>query len=475
MIDQQIAAEDQPDAAGHGLRRALGVGAAAAFVITNMVGTGIFTVPAFVRVATGNGLATLGVWMLGGLVALSGALCYAELATRIPEAGGEYQYLSRIYGKLWGFVSGWISFLVGFSAAIAASALGAANYAAEVFGGDANAPIIAGLKITQGAAIGALLIALFAIFHSAGVRPSGKLQTIIATLVVGAIVLFVFAGIATGRGNWHGITQGSPASGLWWIALIQVSFAYSGWNAASYLAGEAKDPRRTLPRALVGGTIIVVLLYVALNLLFLYAMPAANWKSDIAIGKQAAEILFGKTGATFVSFIITLTILGSVSAMTAAGPRVYYAMAGDGLAPSFFRRLGRGSAPVFSILAQACVAMILVLTGEFENLLIYTGSALSLMAVLTVSGVWVIRRRQKTAPANGAIFRTWGYPVTPVIFLLLEITAFVQGLKERPGPTGAALLTILAGVVIYYLGRAAGWLKEPEPIKSSASLEGETL
>lgn len=466
---------DQSSSNTSHLRRALGVWAAAAFVITNMVGAGIFTTPASVRTATGNGLAALGVWMLGGLVALSGALCYAELATRMPEAGGEYQYLSHIYGRLWGFVSGWISFLVGFSAAIAVSALMAANYAAQVFGWDAKAPLIAGLGVTRGAAVGALLIAALALFHARGVRPSGRLQTIIAGAVVCAIVLLVIAGIATGRGNWQGITQGSQADGLWWIALIQVSFAYSGWNAASYLAGEVKDPRHTLPRALVGGTLVVVLLYVALNVLFLYAVPADAWKPDLTIGAAAAELLFGKTGATIVSLIITLAILGSVSAMTAAGPRVYFAMAQDGLAPSVFGKLGRaGGAPTISIYSQAAVAIALVLTGEFGTLLTYVGSALSLMAALTVAGVWVVRRRQRSANGNG-VFKVPGYPLTPALFLLLELTAFVQGLRERPKPTGAALLTIAVGVIIFYVARAAGWLGAPEPAEPPASLEGESL
>lgn len=477
--------EDRNDSesktAGNELRRALGVWAAAAFVVTNMVGTGIFTVPAFVRTTTGSGLATLGVWVLGGLIAMSGALCYAELATRMPDAGGEYQYLSHIYGKLWGFVSGWISFLVGFSAAIAASSLGAANYAAEVFQWDVQTTVLSfpwqiplpgdlgfqgTLNITQGSLLASALIAAFAIFHSTGIRHSGKLQTIIASLVVGAIILLVFSGFATGRGNWQGVVQSSSSSGAWWVALIQVSFAYSGWNAASYLAGEVKDPRRTLPRALIGGTLVVTLLYLALNMLFLYAIPADAWKPDVAIGKQAAEILFGKTGATIVSVIITLTILGSVSAMTAAGPRVYYAMAGDGLGPSIFRRLGKqGGAPTASILAQSIVAILLVLTGEFGNLLTYVGSALSLMAALTVAGVYVVSRRQKT---NGTkIFRTPGYPVTPALFLLIEVTVFIEGLRTNRGPTGAALLTILAGIVIYYVSRAFGWLSDDEPAQQS--------
>ncbi len=480
MSNLQTTTEDESKTSGHGLRRALGVWAAAAFVVTNMVGTGIFTVPAFVRTATGNGLATLGVWALGGLIAMSGALCYAELATRMPDAGGEYQYLSHIYGKLWGFVSGWISFFVGFSAAIAASAISAANYAAEVFHWNVQTTLLSlpwhiplpggtsfqgAANITQGSLLAILLIAALAIFHSTGIRHSGRLQTIIASLVVGAIVLLVFSGFATGRGNWHGVTQSSSSSGLWWVALIQVSFAYSGWNAASYLAGEVKDPRHTLPRALIGGTLAVTLLYLGLNLLFLYAIPADAWKPDVTIGKQVATILFGQTGGVIVSVIITLTILGSVSAMTAAGPRVYYAMAGDGLGPSIFRRLGKGGgAPTASILAQSIVAILLVLTGEFGNLLTYIGSALSLMAALTVAGVWIVSRRQKTNGPN--IFRTPGYPFTPALFLLVEVTVFIQGLKTNFWPTFAALLTILVGVIIFYISRAFGWLSD-EPAQQS--------
>lgn len=479
MPTEQI--DNESKTAGNGLRRALGPWAAAAFVVTNMIGTGIFTVPAFVRTATGSGLATLAVWALGGLIAMSGALCYAELATRMPDAGGEYQYLSHIYGKLWGFVSGWISFLVGFSAAIAASSLGAANYAAQVFHWDARVTLLSfpwqiplpgelsfhgTINITQGSLLASILITAFALFHATGVRHSGKLQTIIASLVVGAIILLVFAGFATGRGNWQGVVQSSSSSGSWWIALIQVSFAYSGWNAASYLAGEVKDPGRTLPRALIGGTLTVTLLYLALNLLFLYAIPADAWKPDVAIGEQAAKLLFGETGGILVSVIITMTILGSVSAMTAAGPRVYYAMAGDGLGPHIFRKLGKeGGAPTTSILAQSIVAILLVLTGEFGNLLTYVGSALSLMAALTVAGVWVVSRRQKN---NGSkIFRTPGYPVTPALFLLVELTVFAQGLRSNPKPTGAALLTILAGVVIFYISRAFGWLSDDEPAQQS--------
>ncbi len=429
------------------LHRELSRWGATAFVITNMVGTGIFTVPAFVRGTTGNGLMALLVWALGGGLALCGALCYAELSTRIPEAGGEYQYLSRVFSPMWGFVSGWISFLAGFSAAIAAAALGAAAYASSLFGWSTDRVVIPGLGITQGGLVAAGLILTLALVHCLGVKPGGRVQSILAATVIGGILLLIIGGFLSGNGNWQSVVAVDDRQGVWWIALIQVSFAYNGWNAAAYLAGEVRDPRRTLPWALIGRTVTVGLLYLGLNLLFLYAVPAEAWTPTIAIGKLAAERLFGAKGAMAISAIITLTILGSVSAMTAAGPRVYFAMSRDGLAPAFFGRIGKEhGAPTLSILVQALVAIILVLTGEFETLLIYIGSALSLIAALTVTAVWFVRRDG----SNDDVFLTPGYPVTPAIFLGLELTAFLLGLWERPLPTGAALVTILAGIGFYF-------------------------
>lgn len=443
------------------LRRALGSWGAAAFVVTNMIGTGIFTIPAFVRSATGNGLSALTVWVVGAGIALSGALCYAELATRMPEAGGECHYLTRVYGRLWGFLSGWISFVVGFSAAIAAAALGASAYAGKVFGLNPDALMIAagGLKITWAAGAAALLIALLSLFHTSGVRPSGRLQTMIAGAVIGAIILFVVAGASSNHGDWNGVLQGTRSSGTWWVALIQVSFAYSGWNAASYLAGEVVNPRRTLPRALIGGTLAVAILYLALNVLFLYAIPADSWKAMIEVGDEAAARLFGTDGAKIVSSIITLTIIGSVSAMVASGPRVYYAMAREGLAHSRFGHLSlRTGAPIIAIFAQAIVAMALALTGAFEALVTYAGSAMSLFTGLAVASLYLIRRHDPHHAPH--VFRTPGYPITPAIYLILVLTAFIQSLKERPLPTGAALLTIIAGIGIYFIAQSRGWLND---------------
>jgi basic amino acid/polyamine antiporter, APA family len=467
MAEKEMAIDTQPLASSSespGLHRALGVWAATAFVVTNMVGTGIFTVPAFVRTTTGNGLAALTVWAVGGLLSLCGALCYAELATRMPEAGGEYHFVTRTYGRLWGFLSGWISFFVGFSAPIAVASLGAAAYSFNVLGLDPGAPIFGQSVITQGSLTAAVLVIVLALFHSSGVRPSGRLQTTIAALVIGAIVILVIAGFSTGQGEWSGVIQGEEALNGWWLALIPVSFAYSGWNAAAYLAGEAHDPLRTLPRALIGGTLVVTTLYLALNLLFFYALPPEAWEptseaQKIAIGTIAASYLFGPAGSQVVGIIIAMAIIGSVSAMTAVGPRVYFAMARDGLAPSIFSRLGRRSgAPTMATLVQAILAVILALTGAFGFLLTYVGSALLLFAGLTVASVYIVRRNSVSSSTR--YFRVPGYPVTPAIFLALVAVVWIYGLQREPEPTIAALATVVAGALVFFIGRSYGWISD---------------
>src|SRR5262245_569278 len=461
--DRRSGKPQQAVEAGAQLRRALNVWGASAFVVTSMIGTGIFTVPADVRVATGNGVASLCVWITGAALALFGAFCYAELATRIPKAGGEYQYLLNVYGRPWGFIGGWVTFFAGFAAPTAASALKVVEYFSHLAPGwDPNAPLIGGLGVTQGAAVAALLPLLLALAHSIGVRPSGHMQTTLATMTVCAIIVFTVAGVSTGRGDWSGVTQGSLATGAWWVALIQVSFAYSGWNNAAYLAGEVAEPRRTLPRALIGGTLAVAVLYIALNLLYFYALPAESWSPTLAVGQEAAERLFGVPGGKLVSAIITVIIVGAISAWTASGPRIYYAVARDGLAPSIFGRLGkRSQAPIVAIFTQAAIASIMALTGTFGKLLLYVGSALLLISALTVAAVYVVRRAADDDPKRN--FSVPGYPFTPAVYILLVILSWIQTLREQPKPAVYALVTIAAGVAVFYLGRALGWIAAAAP------------
>jgi APA family basic amino acid/polyamine antiporter len=308
--------------------------------------------------------------------------------------------------------------------------------------------------------VAATLILVLATYHCVGIRGSGLLQSGLAILGLGAIAILVVLGFGTGRGDWRGVLASSTQSGSWWIALIQVSLAYSGWNAAAYVAGEVRDPSRNLPRALIGGTIVVTIAYLMLNVLFFYALPAAGWEAEIAVGYLAADRLFGESGARAVTALIALAIFGSVSAMMAAGPRVYYAMARDGLGIPGFDRLGKKSkAPVFAILAQAAVAATLALTGAFGALLTYIGSSLLMFTGLAVGSVYLARRRPCSKRAEGpAIFRVPGYPVTPAIFVVLVIAALANGFIDQPVPTGAAFVTVGVGALLYGEARRRGWL-----------------
>jgi APA family basic amino acid/polyamine antiporter len=431
---------------------------ATAFVVTNMIGSGIFTVPAFVRTATGSAPMSLAVWGAGALLALCGALCYAELATRMPSAGGEYRYLERSYGPLFGFLSGWTSFFVGFSAAVAASALGVVAYAAHLVPGwDPAAPVAAGGAVTQGAAAAAALVIVLAAVHCVGVRQSGAVQSALAGLVLVAIAGLVVVGLASGNGSLRGLTASTAGTSSWWVALVQVTYAYAGWNAAAYLGGEIRRPRRNLPRALLGGTVAVALAYLSLNALFFYAMPEAVWQANIAVGQEAARRLFGDVGGLIVAAVITVAILGSVSAMTAAGPRIYFAMARDGVAPRILGRVGeRSQVPTIAIVAQAAVAMFLALTGAFEALLVYIGSALLVFNGLTIATVFRYRDRRR---GSDDVFRIPMFPLPPVIFLVVTVWALGNAMIDRPVPTGAAMVTILLGGVAFEAGRRLGWMR----------------
>ena len=441
------------------LIRTLGVLGAGAFVVTNMIGSGIFTVPAFVRVATGSALGSLWVWVAAGILGLCGALCYSELATYMPGAGGEYRYLTRGFGQVWGFLSGWTSFVVGFSAAVAASSLGVMAYLAPlVRGWDAEAPVLHGVPVSQGAAVASLMVLVLTLVHCVGVRWSGGFQTTLATLVVASIGVMVLAGFASGAGSWSGLVARAQPRSNWWVALLQVSYAYAGWNAATYMAGEVRDPRRTLPRAILGGTLFVMVIYLLINALFFYALPEPEWEPTIAIGQRAAERLFGLRGSLGVSALIALAMFGSVSSMTAVGPRIYFAMARDGVAPRFMGRVSEhGNVPAAAIAAQGVLAAILTLTGAFEALLIYIGSSLLLFNALTVATLFVFRRR--SGAAGPEVFRTPLHPLPALVYLGMTVAAWGNGLAAAPLPTGAALLTLAAGGGLYALGRNRGWFR----------------
>jgi APA family basic amino acid/polyamine antiporter len=441
-----------------GLERRLGSADGAAIVISNVIGIGIFTTPGIVAELVPHPLAMLGVWTLGGLLAFAGATAYAELAARMPRAGGEYVYLRESYGSLAAFLTGWVSFVAGFSGAIAAGAVGLVEYlgrfAPSLADAQTRATIPMGLvnlEISPRAIVAIVVIFGLAWIHIRGLKVGRLLQNSLAATKVAALVGLIMLGLLFGQGSVGHFVQGSSVTaGSWIFALIPVMFSYSGWNAATYVAEEIRDPARNVPRALAMGTGAVVLIYLGLNALYLYTFSVTGFRG-IALGELAAERTLGSVGAVVISGVTIFIILGSMSAMMLVGPRIYYAMARDGL---FFQAAtqvhARYRSPAVAIVAQALWSAVLVLSGSFEQLLTYTGFTVVLFAGLAVTSLFILRRAR---PNDRTPVRAWGYPVAPALFSLASLLIVANAIREEPAVCAAGLLVIAAGIPVYGLLR----------------------
>ena len=443
------------------LARRLGPIDGAAIVVSNVIGSGIFILPAFVAQGVPDARWMLSVWLAGGMLAFAGAMAYAELATLKPHAGGEYVYLRDAYGPVAGFLTGWTSFVAGFSGAIAASAVGLASYLGRFLpaAGDTT-PLLQAplgpvtLTLSPQSVVALAVVAGFSAVHVIGLGPGRIVQNLLAALKVLVLVAFVAFGFTIGMGSAANFSGGAgvvtPSS--WVLALIPVMFSYSGWNAAAYVAGEIRDPGRNVPLALGIGTVTVVVLYLLLNSLYVYALPVAELASvDVRVVDAAADRLFGAAVAAPLAAASVVMIAASISAMVLAGPRVYYAMAQDG---QFFARLGRVHprfrTPAAAIVAQSVWAGVLVLTGTFEQLVAYTGFSVVLFAGVAVTAVFVLRRRAPQAPRP---FRAWGYPAAPFVFAVASALMVGNAIWRDPGPSAAGLLIIAAGVPVHLFFR----------------------
>ncbi len=440
-----------------GLKREMGWFSATALVVANMVGTGIFTTSGFIMAELGDPRALLLCWLCGGLFALCGALCYGELGARFPRAGGEYVFLRESLGRPVGFLSGWISLIVGFSAPIAAASMAFATYLFRTFsipgaGGGLRLALggvcLATLTPLTLTAIG--VIVLFSLIHYHSLKVGSRVQNALTLFKFILVVVFIGAGFLVGNGS--GAHFSAPAPLCWSaekfaVALIFVSFAYSGWNAAAYLGDEIIEPQRNIPLALFAGTTIVVILYVALNIVYLYALPPQAMQGIMEIGDKAAASLFGYGTSRFFSGAVALGLLSVISAMILTGPRIYFAMSGDRLFFPVFGRLAPDRrTPGASILLQAVIAVVMVVSASFESLLLYIGFTLSLFAMLAVIGLMRVRRH--SPPAAGA-YRTFGYPLTPLLFILGNLWIIFFSIKSRPITALFGLGTIGLGVVAY--------------------------
>lgn len=450
------------------LRRELTFTSATAIVVANMIGTGIFTTTGFLAGDLGRPSLVLAIWFVGAIVALCGALCYAELGVNFPRSGGDYVYLREAWGPAWGFLSGWVSFFAGFSAPIAVAALAFSEYLAYFFPSLAteSAPpgasrSLAWLHAGNGQWLAIAIIGFFAAVNILGLRFAAKVQNVLTGLKLGVLGAFLALGFFLGSGSFGHFQQAAvrtsshSVGAQFAVSLIFVMFAYSGWNAATYVAEEIKTPERTLPAALVFGTLLVGALYLALNAAFIYALPLASLKGVVRVGSAAAGALFGAKGGGIFSAIMAVGLLSCVSAMVIVGPRVYYAMAQDGC---FFRAAARlhprRGTPVLAILGQSAATAVMILTGTFEGLIYYIGFALILFAALAAAGMVRLRGRPGWKP-SGAV--SWAYPLVPAVFILASAWMLCYTLALRPKESLLGLVTIAAGGLLYewrFRGRA---------------------
>jgi APA family basic amino acid/polyamine antiporter len=447
-----------PGAAAVSLERRLGPLDAAAIVVSNVIGGGIFFVPILVARFVPSPGPMIGVWLLGGALAFAGAMAYAELAALRPHAGGEYVYLREAYGRPLAFLTGWTSFVAGFTGAIAASAVALADYVGRFVPAAADPrPLLtvplpwSPLVFSPRNLLALAVVAALSYIHIRGLGPGRLVQNLLAGLKVAFLVFFIAVGFSFGRGSLdRPAADAVPVTAGWLLALVPVMFTYSGWNAAAYVAEEVRRPGRNVPLALGLGTVAVIVIYLALNLLFLYALPISELAA-LESGRlidSVAERLFGFVAGDILAVFTIVSIAASISAMVMAGPRVYYAMARDGLFVQAAERVHpRFRTPAVAIVAQAIWSGILVLSGTLSQLVSYTGFAVILFSAVAVAAVFVLRWRH---PDETRPFRAWGYPVAPAVFVLASTVIVANELWRNPGTSAAGLAIIALGLPVYY-------------------------
>ena len=417
-----------------------------AVVVANMVGTGVFTSLGFQLLDIRSGFVLLALWAVGGLAAVCGAMTYAELGAAMPRSGGEYNFLTRIYHPSVGFVSGWVSATVGFAGPTALAAMTFAAYGTSVFQMGENAWLEKSLAA-------ALVIAL-TLVHASNRRNSGALQVIFTILKVAIIVVFCSAALFA-VDSPQPVTflpvAGDGAlitSGVFAVALIYVSFAYTGWNAATYLSSELENPQRTLPWILMGGTMIVTLLYVALNFTFLYTTPMESMVGQVEVGFISAEAAFGELGGRFTGLVLAMLLVSTVSAMTMAGPRVIQVIGEDFPALNALSKKNKDGIPAIAIYIQSAIALLFIFSSTFESVLVFSGFTLALSSFTTVLGIFVLRWRQPDLPRP---YRTFLFPLPPLIYLALTGWTLAFVLISRPVEGLFGLGIIGLGLIFYFL------------------------
>jgi APA family basic amino acid/polyamine antiporter len=445
-----------------GLLRQLGLFSATALVVSNMIGTVIFTGTGFLAGQLGTPNLVLGIWVVGGIVAFLGAICYSELGINFPSSGGEYVYLTRAFGPTWGFMTGWASFFAGFSAPIAAAALAFSEYLGHFFPAlsQENAPVIAGsgewaIRLGGAQAVACGLVAVFTVLNILGVQRVARVQNVLTGAKVLVLLAFIVLGFTMGNGHTSNFAMtaardvSTPLIAQFAISLVWVYVAYSGWNAATYVAEELRQPARNLPMALGIGTALVTVLYLLLNLVFLYAAPLEDMKGKEAVGAFAASRLFGPEIAGIFAGLMALSLMSTVNAMVTIGPRVYYAMAGNGAFPAIAGKVHpRFHTPVAAIVAQAICTMLMTLT-PFPQLVVYIGITLNFFTVMSVISMLLFRRKRPGWQTLRVV--SFAYPLFPVLFILVGTWMTYQGIVLKPYIALATGVTLGTGALVYHL------------------------
>lgn len=452
------------------LRRVFRVKDGVALIISNVVGVGIFTTPAIIAKLVPEPSAMLALWIAGGCLALAGAMSYAQLGRMWPSAGGEYIYLSKAYGPTAGFLSGWTSLIAGFSGAVAASAVGLVIYLGQYFPRLASDHALFSVSFYVGAftfsprsLTAAAIIIVFAVLHACHVGAGKLTQNALAILILTIILAFCIVGFAVGTGSWsHFQSANVPIRPMnWLLALIPIMFTYSGWNAASYISEEMHDTRRMIGPALLIGTSIIVALYFLLNTLYLYAIPPAAMQGAVNVGDVTAQALFG-VRSNFVTPALIVALLGAISAMTIAGPRVYFAMSRDrAFIPGFDRTSPRFGTPLLAIVLQAAWCVVLVTVGGFYQLLMYTGFTILLSSGAAVAGLFVVQRHELRSNP-----KLWLKMLAPAIFVIACAAIVVNAVVGAPKTALVGCLLIAAGLPVFFWSRMRK--------SSAATIESET-
>jgi APA family basic amino acid/polyamine antiporter len=448
------------------LKRKLGLFDSSMMMIGIVIGSGIFLTTGIMALSLPSPAWILLAWAVGGFIILAGALTYAELGAALPEAGGQYVYLREAYGPLPGFLFGWKMFLVNMTGSIAALGVAFAEYLGVFVPSLSTQRLVFAVEfsilgnpvsysLSAGQLVAVVVILLLSLYNLVGVGLGKSLQNLLTVVKLGTVVVFIALGVFVGRKIPVDLSLGVP--GWDWsqilmgfgVALVAVFWAFDGWNNINYVAGEIKDPGRNLPLALVSGTVVITVLYFLTNYVYFTALPLEQISGVVRIAERSATALHGPTAAGLISAMVLISVLGALNGAIFVGPRVYYAMARDGL---FFRRVGRVHprfhTPAFAFVLQAVWAAILALTGTFEQLFTFAMFVGILFWMAAALAVFTLRRKQPDLPRP---YLTWGYPVVPAVFVLALCGVLLNTVVKKPVPSLIGLAFVVLGIPVFYL------------------------